>query len=332
MRPEAAQSRSSVGLLRSVKRLDIGDQLDDLAILIREIAERAESFTGATGVMIALKRRNELVVRTSIGIAPEVGACIPWPSGVTGLSVTTKKPQTCASADAEAQLEAVFRALIGIALAGLLFAGRARAAEVYSYVDDEGVLHFSNAPTDARYRKVHRTSGGSGVYRPSPQARARPIASPGARPTVEQWREHIRQAAEKYKLPEALLLAVMAVESNFDSAAVSRKGARGLGQVMFPTARAVAPTLIHEPEDLYDVRRNLAVTARHLRDLLIAVDGDLRAALTMYHRGPHNPHLPKHGDDRYVGLICTYYSSLKVRRRYGDMVAMTARATGSPED
>jgi len=41
----------------------------------------------------------------------------------------------------------VSRALLGLALAGLLAAGRAGAAEVYSYVDDEGVLHFSNAPT-----------------------------------------------------------------------------------------------------------------------------------------------------------------------------------------
>ncbi len=142
----------------------------------------------------------------------------------------------------------------------------------------------------------------------------------------------IATAAAQNRLDPDLLFALVAVESSFDSSAVSRKGARGLGQVMFPTARAVAPTLIHEPEDLYDVRRNLAVTARHLRELLIAVHGDLRAALTMYHRGSHNQHLPKHGDGRYVGLICTYYSSLKVRRRYGDMVAMTARATGSPED
>src|SRR5512138_2026401 len=74
--------------------------------------------------------------------------------------------------------EAVSRALIGLALAGLLSAGRSSAAEVYSYVDDEGVLHFSNAPTDTRYRKVNRGSGGTGVYRSAPQARARPIGGP----------------------------------------------------------------------------------------------------------------------------------------------------------
>lgn len=138
-------------------------------------------------------------------------------------------------------------------------------------------------------------------------------------------------AATRNGLDPDLLFALVAVESSFDRTAVSRKGARGLGQLMLPTARAVSPTLVRGPKDLYSIRRNLAVTARHLRELLIAGDGDLKAALTMYHRGPHH-HLPPSGDDRYVGLICTYYASLKVKRRYGDMVAMTARAAGTRED
>ena len=96
--------------------------------------------------------------------------------------------------------------------------------------------------------------------------------------------------------------------------------------------RAVAPMLVHGPEDLYDVRRNLAVTARHLRELLATGGGDLRVALNMYHTGPRGRHLPIRGDDRYVGLICTYYASLKVRRRFGSMVAMAAETTGSRDE
>jgi periplasmic protein TonB len=82
-----------------------------LAEDLAEIADRAQSFTGATGVVIALRRGNELVVRTSDGLAPDVGTRIPFPSGVTGLCVTTRKPQTCDSADIEAQIESPFRAL-----------------------------------------------------------------------------------------------------------------------------------------------------------------------------------------------------------------------------
>jgi hypothetical protein len=70
-----------------------------LAEELAELAERAQALTGAPGVLIALRLGNELVVRTSDGIAPEVGTCIPFPSGVTGLCITSKKPQTSDSAD-----------------------------------------------------------------------------------------------------------------------------------------------------------------------------------------------------------------------------------------
>lgn len=75
------------------------------------IAELAQMQTSATGVIIAVRKGNELVVRTSNGVAPEVGTRIPCPSGTSGLCVTTAKPQTCASTDAKAQLEAAFRTL-----------------------------------------------------------------------------------------------------------------------------------------------------------------------------------------------------------------------------
>ncbi len=139
-------------------------------------------------------------------------------------------------------------------------------------------------------------------------------------------------AATRNSLDPDLLFALVAVESGFDRTAVSPKGARGLGQVMFPTARAVAPALVRRPKDLFDARRNLAVTASHLTSLLSEGGGDLRAALTMYHAGPGGRHLPKRRDDGYVGLICTYYASLKVRRRFGSMMAMAAEASGPPDD
>jgi periplasmic protein TonB len=100
----APRIESRVALAPSASGLLLAEELS-------EVAERAQALTGATGVVIALRGRSELVVRTSEGIAPEVGTSIPFPSGVTGLCVTTKKTQTCADPDAEAQLEAAFRSL-----------------------------------------------------------------------------------------------------------------------------------------------------------------------------------------------------------------------------
>ncbi|HET8540556.1 MAG TPA: lytic transglycosylase domain-containing protein [Anaeromyxobacter sp.] len=209
------------------------------------------------------------------------------------------------------------RALIGLVLAGLLSSGRAAAADVYSYVDDDGVLHFSNAPTDARYRKVNRGSGGTGVYRTTPQARARPVAAPSApssRLTLEQWREHIRQAADKYKLPEALLLAVMAVESNFDHQALSEKGAVGLMQLMPGTAKEMYVS------DAWDPAQNIDGGARYLRILANLYGGDMVQTLAAYNAGPEAvrraggavPRIPE--TQEYVKKVVALYHSYKAGR------------------
>jgi len=200
---------------------------------------------------------------------------------------------------------------LALALVGLLVAaGHAGAAEVYSYVDDDGVLHFSNAPTDRRYRKVNRGAGGTGVYRAEPQARARPI--PGSR--LERWKEHIRGAAAKYRLPEALLFAVMAVESNFDHQALSEKGAIGLMQLMPMTAKDMFVS------DAWDPAQNIEGGARYLRVLANQYSGDLVKTLAAYNAGPEAvrraggaiPAIPE--TQEYVRKVVALYQAYKAGR------------------
>jgi hypothetical protein len=130
-------------------------------------------------------------------------------------------------------------------------------------------------------------------------------------------------AAIANRLDPDLLFALVAVESNFNSTAVSPKGARGLGQVMFATGQTVAPTLVRRPEDLYNVPRNLHVAALYLRRLLIERDGDLRAALTAYHSGSAAGHSPGRDEREYVDRICRHFASLKTKREYADLLAAT---------
>jgi soluble lytic murein transglycosylase-like protein len=203
------------------------------------------------------------------------------------------------------------RPLLALALGGLLLAARTGAAEVYSYVDAEGVLHFSNAPTDPRYRKVNRASGGTGVYRSAPQARARPLpASRG----LDQYRDQIRVAAEKYRLPEALLLAVMAVESNFDHRALSEKGAVGLMQLMPLTAKDMFVS------DAWDPAQNIEGGARYLRILANQYGGDMVQTLAAYNAGPEAvrraggavPRIPE--TQEYVRKVVALYHAFKAGR------------------
>lgn len=203
------------------------------------------------------------------------------------------------------------RPLLGLALAGLLAtADEAGAAEMYSYVDADGVLHVSNVPTDGRFRKVHRAAA-TGVYRPASQVRARPIPSGAGR---ERWAEHVRTAAVKYGLPEALILAVMAVESNFDHQAVSEKGAMGLMQLMPPTAKDMYVS------DAWDPAQNIDGGARYLRVLANQYGGDLVKTLAAYNAGPEAvrragggvPNIPETRE--YVRKVVALYQAYRAGR------------------
>lgn len=215
----------------------------------------------------------------------------------------------------------VVRLLLACALVGSFAAAQAHAGEIYSYVDEEGVIHFSNVATDGRYKKLRgsRPSGG-GVYRTDETLAARSARSP--RPTaariaaanarLEQFREHVKAAALKYALPEELLLAVMAVESQFNPKALSEKGAMGLMQLMPGTAREMYV------DDAWAPEQNIEGGARYLRILANMYDGDLVRTLAAYNAGPEAvrragsdgvPNIPETRD--YVRKVVALYQSFR---------------------
>ncbi|HET8734291.1 MAG TPA: lytic transglycosylase domain-containing protein [Anaeromyxobacteraceae bacterium] len=204
-------------------------------------------------------------------------------------------------------------ALARLALLGALLAGpSARAADtIYSFRDADGVWHFTNAPSRPGFRKIGRLESTSGVYRSGAQARARPLPRGGA---ADRYREHIRAAAERYKLPQELLLAVMAVESNFDQRAVSEKGAVGLMQLMPGTARDMYVS------DRLEPAANIDGGARYLRTLANQYDGDMVRTLAAYNAGPEAvrraggeiPNIPETRE--YVRRVVELYQVYKAGR------------------
>ncbi len=202
-----------------------------------------------------------------------------------------------------------------LALVGLLLApATAGAGDVYSYTDRDGVMHFTNVPTNGRWRRLTRQSEVAGVYRSSGAARRTAAAPAGNGRADATWLEHIRQAAEKYRLPEALLRAVMAVESNFNPSAVSEKGAIGLMQLMPMTARDMYV------EDVYDPGQNIEGGARYLRYLANLYGGDMVKTLAAYNAGPEavrraNGGIPDIPETReYVRKVVALYQDYKARR------------------
>jgi hypothetical protein len=87
------------------------------------------------------------------------------------------------------------------------------------------------------------------------------------------------EAARRHGLDPALVRAVVAVESGFQPAAVSPKGAQGLMQLMPATARELGVA------DPFDAAANLDGGSRYLRSLLARYEGDLAKALAAYNAG-----------------------------------------------
>jgi soluble lytic murein transglycosylase-like protein len=197
-------------------------------------------------------------------------------------------------------------------LAGLLLLpAAARGADVYSYVDADGVVHFSNAPTDRRYRRVTRTSDVAGVYRAPPRPAAN--GAPAGRGSAG-YDPHIRTASEKYRIPEELLRAVMAVESNYNPRALSEKGAIGLMQLMPRTAEDMYVG------DVWDPGQNIDGGARYLRQLANQYQGDVVKTLAAYNAGPEAvrraggavPNIPETRE--YVRRVLALYQDYRAGR------------------
>ncbi len=134
-------------------------------------------------------------------------------------------------------------------------------ADIYMFIDSQGVLHFTNAPTSSQYTLYIKE-------RPKPAA------------ATIKYDGIIQEASNKYGLSFSLLKAIIKVESNFDSRAVSEKGALGLMQIMPQNLQAFN---IQEP---YDPEDNIMGGARYFKSLIERFDGKLPLALAAYNAGP----------------------------------------------
>jgi hypothetical protein len=94
--------------------------------------------------------------------------------------------------------------------------------------------------------------------------------------------DYIKAAAQRYRLSESLIAAVISVESNWDHEAVSPKGARGLMQLMPQTSAAIGVRDPHSPD------QNIDAGASHLRAMLDTFKDDLPLALAAYNAGEQN--------------------------------------------
>lgn len=194
------------------------------------------------------------------------------------------------------------RTLAAAAAFALCTLGPAGAsADIYKFVDAYGRVHLADRPLGPGYVLIYRGKGYSPRPRIDPALNRRRFS-----PLVDR-------VAVRHRLDAALVHAVVQVESAYDPAAVSRKGAVGLMQLMPETAdRYGVP-------DRLDPERNLHGGVRYLRDLIIRFD-DVVLALAAYNAGENAvirygyrvPPFPE--TRRYVNKVLTVWRRLRHQR------------------
>jgi soluble lytic murein transglycosylase-like protein len=147
----------------------------------------------------------------------------------------------------------------------------AASAKIYTYMDAQGLRHYTDVPDNNRYRLLvlspqDRTASGD---RYDVQLLAR----------ASQYDSIIEHAAIAAAVEPNLLRAVIVVESGFNSHAVSKRGAVGLMQLMPATASRFG---VSNP---YDARQNVHAGARYLKFLIDRFGHDVRLALAAYNAG-----------------------------------------------
>ena len=230
----------------------------------------------------------------------------------------------------------------GVLMASLLMAGWWGAiapaqAQLWFYVDADGIAHFSSEKLDERYHRFSMSSLGPNdvpldVPRPEPvQGQSQDDGmSEHDRKRLQFFVEqnsgyqrhalHIRTAAQKHGVDEALLKAVATAESGFNPLAVSPKGAIGLMQVIPATAERFGVSSDKKrsvEQKLKDPSINVPVGARYLRYLQAMFPERTDLVLAAYNAGEgavqrYGNKIPPYKETQnYVKTVMALYKSLK---------------------
>jgi len=199
-------------------------------------------------------------------------------------------------------------------------------ADVYGYVDAQGMAHFSTVKLDARYqlflRGGDRAFDAADLMTPGkltgpPPAPPSPLVSALSRhPNLKKYEALLNRAAHEFELEPALLKAVMAVESGFNPGALSPKGAVGLMQVLPATAERYGLQGDRKKslaQKLADPNTNIRLAARYLRDLRRLFPERQDLVLASYNAGEgavqkYDNQVPPYPETRnYVKLVSEFY-------------------------
>lgn len=184
----------------------------------------------------------------------------------------------------------------------VLFVGTSYAG-IYRWEDENGVIHFTNCPRDPQFKLYIRES------KDDVGGEENRVSTQSVRDQT-QFDSLIQESSRKHNVDFALVKAIIKAESGFNPLAVSRKGAKGLMQLMPETAQRMNVANIFNPGE------NIDGGVRYFRHLLSLFDNDLRLSLAAYNAGENVVSefrtIPPYRETiDYVRKVLNYYQSYR---------------------
>jgi soluble lytic murein transglycosylase len=142
-------------------------------------------------------------------------------------------------------------------------------ADIYRYLDGDGVIHYSNTQPDEKFTLYLR------------EGRKTAPRAPGADLPDASWMNgYVDRFSRANDLPPALVHAIIKAESNGQRKAVSPKGARGVMQLMPFTSKRLRVS------DPFDPIENIEGGIKYIKELLVTFEGNLTNTIAAYNAGP----------------------------------------------
>jgi soluble lytic murein transglycosylase-like protein len=195
-----------------------------------------------------------------------------------------------------------------------VWCGATARADIFSYTDKDGTIHFTNL------RPQGRDKGKYKIYMRTPEQR---MAKPGVIPVparstdparYSRYDVSIQEASRTHAIPEAFIRAIIRVESDYNPDVVSIAGAEGLMQMLPGTARRMGCG------NSFDPHQNIMGGTRYLRYLANMFGGDMVLTIAGYHAGEgavlkYNGVPPYSTTHAYIKRVLAHYYAFKKKAR-----------------